>query len=467
MLWVLLLLSLPAAAQAQEITLNRGGITDSLQLTQTPGTVALYLPKNFNATEQYSLILILEKEGKARQALGTFREVAESEGYILASPNMQMDTLSISDQVIFLGKLGADLKALLPVAPRRFYTAGFGVAGQLAVLAPSFLKDIGGAIGISAPIPSTEILDKDMPYYYIGIVGDEDFNFGNMKSLQKKLDSRDLPHHLLVFDGGHSWPSQDYLKKALQLFKVYAMKRGNLARDPEFLAESLEFQLREIRQLQQRNEFIRAYEQMLGVYRVYEGQGLDLDSLKQELRKLKKDRRLKTQKRELENQLFLEALQQEDYLYYLEEDLRTANFNNLGWWRYQYENLLGGEAKKQGLNKKTMIRLAGYLNALTEDYIAEIKRDADPDLGGLQFLYMLKTVIDPEDPQYYLDVISTAAQVEDFGTALFYLEELLKQGYRDKDTLYALPNTALLRITPEFNDIIDRYFEDPRYEPDR
>lgn len=463
--WVVVLAAYPATAQ--EMTLNRGGITDSLNMPTTPGTIALYLPKNFNTSEQFPLLLVLEKDGKARQAIGAFREVAESHGYILASPNTKLDTLSVADQVIYLGKLGVDLKSILPVAPRRFYTAGFGVAGQLAALVPSFNKDIGGALGISAPIPSTEILDDDMPFYFIGIVGDEDFNFGNMKTLQKKLDSKGLPHHLLVFDGGHTWPEQSYIKKALQLFDAYAMKQGNLARDPEFLEESLEFQLREIRQLLQRNEFIRAYEQMLGVYRVYEDQGMNLDSLKQELKKLKKDRRLKTQKRELENQLFLESLQQEDYLYYLEEDLSTANFNNIGWWRFQYENLLSQEGKKQGLEKQTTLRLAGYLNALAEDYIAELKRDSVPDLGGLQFLYMLKTVIDPEDPQYYLDVISTASQVEDFGTALFYLEELLKRGYRDKEVLYSLPNTALLRITPEYNDIIDEYFDDPRYEPDR
>lgn len=449
---------------AQEVALKRGNITDSIMFGEDSVPLSLYLPSTFKIDKRYPLLLVLDTQGRARQAIGSFREVAEDEGYIVASPHQRMDTLAISDQVILLNKVSQDLQQALPLAPRRLYTAGFGIAGQMATLAPTFIKDISGTIGISAPIPSTEMLDKRLPFYYIGIVGNEDYNFGRLKAVQKALDGKDYPHHLLVFDGGHEWPDKSYLKKALQLFTARAMKLGNTAADPHFLQESLEFQLQEIRRLLQRNEFIRAYEQMLGVYRVYENQGMELDSLKLELRGLKRDRRLRTQKRELANQLFLESLEQEDYRYYLEEDLRTYNFNNIGWWRYQIENLREKEGKKNLEGKKAK-RLAGYVNALIEDYIVELEREAEMDLGALQLLYMLKTVIEPANPEYYLQVISTASQVEDFGTALFYLEELLKQGYRDKKQLYSLENTALLRITPEFNALIEEYFKDSRYQP--
>ena len=54
--------------------------------------------------------------------------------------------------------------------------------------------------------------------------------------------------------------------------------------------------------------------------------------------------------------------------------------------------------------------------------------------------------------------------MEDYGTALFYLEELLKNGYTDKSELYELENTALFRITPEFNMLVEKYLRDARYE---
>ena len=77
---------------------------------------------------------------------------------------------------------------------------------------------------------------------------------------------------------------------------------------------------------------------------------------------------------------------------------------------------------------------------------------------------MLKTITDPTDYDYYLKVISLSAKKEDFGTAIFYLEEVLKRGYKDKERLYSLDHTALLRITPEYNKVIEKYLDDARYE---
>jgi hypothetical protein len=44
------------------------------------------------------------------------------------------------------------------------------------------------------------------------------------------------------------------------------------------------------------------------------------------------------------------------------------------------------------------------------------------------------------------------------------LEELLKNGFKDKTALYSLEHTALLRITPEFNELVAKYLKEPRYE---
>ena len=92
--------------------------------------------------------------------------------------------------------------------------------------------------------------------------------------------------------------------------------------------------------------------------------------------------------------------------------------------------------------------------------MAEEKIDED----ALTFLWMLKTITEPKNPEFYLKVISISAKNEDFGTALFYLEELLKTGFKDKQKLYSLEHTALFKITPEFNKTISKYLSDARYE---
>jgi hypothetical protein len=77
---------------------------------------------------------------------------------------------------------------------------------------------------------------------------------------------------------------------------------------------------------------------------------------------------------------------------------------------------------------------------------------------------MLKTITSPMEYPYYLQIISNSAKIEDFGTALFYTEELLKKGYTDKKELYNLKDTALLRITPEFNELVAKYLKEARYD---
>jgi hypothetical protein len=76
---------------------------------------------------------------------------------------------------------------------------------------------------------------------------------------------------------------------------------------------------------------------------------------------------------------------------------------------------------------------------------------------------MLKTITCPEVPQAYLNVISLAYRMGDAGTALYYLEELLRQGYNDSDALYAIPGTSLLRIQADYNRIIAKYLGTSRY----
>jgi len=46
----------------------------------------------------------------------------------------------------------------------------------------------------------------------------------------------------------------------------------------------------------------------------------------------------------------------------------------------------------------------------------------------------------------------------------YRLQELLKNGYANKSELYELENTALFRITPEFNLLVEKYLKDARYE---
>lgn len=47
--------------------------------------------------------------------------------------------------------------------------------------------------------------------------------------------------------------------------------------------------------------------------------------------------------------------------------------------------------------------------------------------------------------------------------AYYYLEEMLKNGYKDEQGVHSIEHTAILRITPEFNELVKKYLGTSRY----
>jgi hypothetical protein len=204
----------------------------------------------------------------------------------------------------------------------------------------------------------------------------------------------------------------------------------------------------------------KALSEMIKVYRNH----MNVDSLKILKKNLQKDKLYKNKNKYEKAAFFKEDLLKEDYSYYLEEDLNTYNYNNLGWWNYQMSELnkfLKGESKSERQMGK---RLYGYLNALIEDYFVTVRAEKVTDDEALIFLSMLKTITEPKNYKYYLNVISLSSKYEDYGTARFYLEEAFKKGFKEKEKLDKLEHTALLRITPEYNKLMAKYLDEARYK---
>jgi len=73
-------------------------------------------------------------------------------------------------------------------------------------------------------------------------------------------------------------------------------------------------------------------------------------------------------------------------------------------------------------------RLKSYVNALIDDNIDIVNSSNPIDEEALLILWMVRTITDAKSHNSYLKIISQSSKVEDYGTALFYLEELLKSG---------------------------------------
>ena len=463
-LLLILTLSVSFLSTAQQLTLKKGAIMESIAVNDTVAeSFALYLPTKFDISKAWPIIFVYDMQGRGETVLRMLWGAAEKNNYILAASNNVNDSLSLTQNVLISKRMFNTVFTLFNIQKDRVYTAGFDSGARVASVMPTFMNQIKGVISCGSTVGNKEVLSSKNPFHFVGVVGNEDFNYPEMVKLEKLFDLMKFPNQTLVFDGGHKWPSQQLLSRAIELFDLTAMAKKVIPVDTSFVKKSYDGRLLEVNKLVSNNRSVRAYNELGEIMEVYR-HFRNVDSIVVSRKVLKRGTAYKTQKRSLNTWLFKESLIKDDYDYYLEEDILTYNYNNLGWWNYQMGELKKYKNSKNNFQRQMGVRLEGYLNALIADNMDIINMDTPIDEEALNFLYMLKTITSPDDFSYYLKVISLNAKVEDYGTALYYLEELLKNGYTNTDELYALENTALFRITPEFNKLVAKYLKKARYE---
>ena len=449
---------------AQQLTLRKGAIMQSIAVNDTvPEDFALFLPTKFDASKRWPVIFVYDMQGRGEIVLRMLSGAAERNNYILAASNNVNDSLSLTQNVLISKRMFNTVFALFKIQKDRIYTAGFDGGARIASVMPTFMNQIAGVISCGSTVGNKEILSNKNPFHFVGVVGTEDFNYPEMVNMEKLFDLMKFPNQTLIFEGGHKWPSQQLISRAIELFDLSAMAKKVIPVDTSFVKKSYDRRLLEVNELISINRVVQAYNELGEVMEVYR-HFKNVDSLKASRKVLKRGTAYKTQKRSLNTWLFKESLIKDDYDYYLEEDILTYNYNNLGWWNYQMGELKKYKNSKNNFQRQMGVRLEGYLNALIADNMDIIALDTRIDEEALNFLWMLKTITSPDDFSNYLKVISWNAKVEDYGTALYYLEELLKKGYTNTDELYALENTALFRITPAFNALVAKYLKKARYE---
>lgn len=462
-LLVLLAFGITFFSTAQQLTFKKGAIVDGIGVKDTVSeSFALFLPSSYEPTKKWPIIFVFDMRGRGRQALSMLARAAERNKYILAASNNVNDSLSLTENVLVSRRMFNTVLSLFPIQKGRVYTAGFSGGARIASVIPTFISEVKGVISCGSSFFNMDVLSSKKPVHFISIVGVEDFNYPRVLRIKKRLDVLKFPNQILIFDEGSKWPPPHHLSKAMGYFDLEAMAKNIIPKDSVFISRSYDESMLETNNLVSENRSVEAYRMLNEIAEIYKP-FQKTDYLNESIKALKRSTTYKSQNRSQNAIFFKESLIKEDYDYYLEEDILTYNYNNLGWWNYQMGELAKHKKSSNIFERQMGIRLDSYLNALIEDNIDLTQLDGPVDEQSLNFLWMLKTITAPSDFSNYLKVISLNAKVEDYSTALFYLEELLKNGYKNTNELYTLENTALLRITPEFNALVAKYLKESRY----
>lgn len=199
---------------------------------------ALYLPSTYTPERAWPVLYCFDAGARGGLAVERFREGAERYGYIVAgSNNSRNGPFEASFRAA--AAMWEDTHGRFRIEGSRRYGAGFsGGARMLSGLAArtgAFAGMILCGAGLS---PALKVEAVAWPVF--GTAGLEDFNYFELRRLDRALDRSGTPHRIEIFEGGHDWPPSELAARALEWFDLAAMKAGTRARDQQWVRKAEE-----------------------------------------------------------------------------------------------------------------------------------------------------------------------------------------------------------------------------------
>lgn len=220
---LLLTVQTPSPTQA----LPRGQIADAVACAGDPSqSYSLYLPSDYSDDRAWPLLMGFHPAGRGRAIVETYQAAAEKYGYIVvASNNSRNGPWEVSAKAITA--MTGDVSRRFKIAAGRYYMTGHSGGSRVALQVALASKKIDGVIASSAGYPDSQPR-KSVPFVIYGTAGTEDFNYIEMKLLGRELKT---PHHIVIFEGGHTLPPVPVATQAIEWLEVQAMAVGTRVKD--------------------------------------------------------------------------------------------------------------------------------------------------------------------------------------------------------------------------------------------
>jgi predicted esterase len=227
---LLALLAFVAAAGAAD--LPRGTLVEKVTCAGQPDQAyALYLPSAYTPERRWPVLYAFDARGDGRRVAELYQRAAETYGWIVVSSWSTASDVGgaspMDPNFAAMKALWADTHARFAIDDARVYAAGYsGTVRFACVLALTAPGSIAGVIGASAGFPIGSTPKKDNPFVFFGTYGDHDFNYYEMRDLDRALAAVAVPHRIEGFAGGHDWPPVEIATRSVGWMELQAMKKG-------------------------------------------------------------------------------------------------------------------------------------------------------------------------------------------------------------------------------------------------
>jgi dienelactone hydrolase len=215
---------------------QRGTIVDPVPCADDPSqSYALYLPSAYTAERKWSLLLAFHPAARGRLMVEKYRAAAEQYGYVIAASNNSRNG-PFTVATAAAQAMSADVGRRFSIDPLRVYVTGMSGGARVATEIALARNNIAGVIASSAGYPDSQPR-ASVPFAVFSTAGTEDFNYLEMRLLDRKLSS---PHFLAVFNGGHTLPPDDVAFDALEWMELQAMQSGRRGQERALVSRIVE-----------------------------------------------------------------------------------------------------------------------------------------------------------------------------------------------------------------------------------
>ena len=195
----------------------------------------LHVPKTYTAERAWPLLLGFDPRARGSNVTERFAAAAETYGWIVAGSNQSRNgSWDVSSAA--LETMSREILARYNIDPKRIYTTGMSGGARVAMQVALGTGRVAGVIASSAGYPDVKPR-RTVPFAVFGTAGSEDFNWLEMRELDRELTT---PHRLRVFEGGHVWMSAELATEAIEWMELQAMKTGLRAKDSALWERMLE-----------------------------------------------------------------------------------------------------------------------------------------------------------------------------------------------------------------------------------
>lgn len=178
---------------------------------------ALYLPSGYTPGSGWGVIFGFDPRARGRTPVERFQAAAEKYGYIVAGSNNSRNG-SWPNSMAAAQAMARDVASRFSLDEKRVYTAGMSGGARVAMGVALGNNVIAGVIAASAGFPDGRAAKK-APFAVFGTAGTEDFNYIEMRDLDRTLTT---PHRVAIFEGGHVWLSPELAMEAVEWMELRA-----------------------------------------------------------------------------------------------------------------------------------------------------------------------------------------------------------------------------------------------------